>query len=67
MVIIHPLEKDKIISAVNARVKRKAHKYGVAVPCSIEEAYSVDKKMETPSGDMNCIRKCPISNWCLIF
>ena len=36
--------RDKIISAVNARLKRTTHEYGVAVPCSVEEAYALDTK-----------------------
>ena len=34
---------DRIISAVNKRVKRMSHKYGVEVPTSIEHAYRIDK------------------------
>ena len=29
-------KKDKIISAVNARVKRTTHKYGVAILCLVK-------------------------------
>ena len=35
-------KRDKIISAVNNRVKRTTHKYGVAVPCLVEESYALD-------------------------
>ena len=35
--------RDRIISAVNKRVKRMSHKYGVEVPTSIEHAYRIDK------------------------
>ena len=35
--------RDRIISAVNKRVKRMSHKYGVEVPTSIEHAYIIDK------------------------
>ena len=41
---IHPPKRDKIVSAVNDRVKQTTHKYGVAVPWSVEEAYALDTK-----------------------
>ena len=43
------------------------HKYGVTVPCSVEESYALDTKMATPSGEMHCIRKCTTSEWHYIF
>ena len=43
--VLYTLRKrDKIISAVNAWVKRTTHKYGVAAPFSVEEAYALDTK-----------------------
>ena len=36
-------KRDRIISAVNQRVKKVTHKYGVRVPKSVEEAYAFDK------------------------
>ena len=35
---------NKIIYAVNAQVKLTTHKYGVAVPRSVEETYDLDIK-----------------------
>ena len=35
---------DNIIYAVNSQVKQTAHKYGLSVPRSVEEAYALDKK-----------------------
>ena len=36
-------KRDRIISAVNKRIKRVSHKYGVEVPTSIEHSYRIDK------------------------
>ena len=35
--------RDRIIYAVNKRIKIMSHKYGVEVPTSIEHAYRIDK------------------------
>ena len=35
-------KRDKIISAVDAWVKQTTHKYDVAIPRSVEEAYALD-------------------------
>ncbi len=35
--------RDKIISAVNSRVKKVSHKYGVELPRTVEEAYALDE------------------------
>ena len=35
--------RDRIISAVNKRIKRMSHKYGVEVTTSIEHSYIIDK------------------------
>lgn len=41
----HTLRKrDRIIAAVNARVKKKTHKYGIMVPTTISEAYALDRE-----------------------
>ena len=37
-------KRGKIISAVNSQVKRTTHKYAVAVPRSVKEAYALDTK-----------------------
>ena len=37
-------KRDKIISAVKARVKRTTHKYGVEIPRTVKEAYALDEK-----------------------
>ena len=37
-------KRDNIVSAVRARVKRVTHKYGVAIPRSIKEAFALDLK-----------------------
>ena len=37
-------KRDTIIAAVNTRVKRKTHKYGIEVPTSIKDALRLDKK-----------------------
>ena len=36
-------KRDSIISAVNARVKRVTHKYGVEIPRTVKEAYLLDE------------------------
>ena len=36
--------RDKIISAVNARVKKVSHKYGVELPRTVQEAFALDEK-----------------------
>ena len=41
---IHPRNRDKIISTVNAPMKRTKHKYGVVVPWLAEEDYTLDTK-----------------------
>ena len=35
--------RDIIISGVNSRVKRTTHKYGIELPCSVDEALRFDK------------------------
>ena len=37
-------KRDRIIAAVNSRVKRATHKYGIEVPRSVKHAYEIDKK-----------------------
>ena len=37
-------KRDKIVSAVKARVKRTTHKYGVEIPTSVTHALELDKK-----------------------
>ena len=37
-------KRDRIISFVNSRVKKVTHKYGVAIPNSVEECYRLDKQ-----------------------
>ena len=37
-------KRDRIISAVNSRIKRITHKYGIEVPTSIEHAKLIDKR-----------------------
>ena len=37
-------KRDRIVAAVNSRVKRVTHKYGVEIPRTINEAYAIDKK-----------------------
>jgi hypothetical protein len=39
--------KDHIISAIKTRHKKKTHKYGIQVPLSEEEAYQIDREMNT--------------------
>ena len=41
-------KRDQIISAVNRRVKKKTHKYGIEVPSTVEEAYALDQKNKNP-------------------
>ena len=36
--------RDRIIAGVNSRVKRVTHKYGVELPRTFQEAYSLDDK-----------------------
>ena len=37
-------KRDRIISAVNSRVKRVTHKYGIEIPRSVKEALQLDEK-----------------------
>jgi hypothetical protein len=37
-------KRDVIVSAVNSRVKRTSHKYGIEVPTSVKNAIKVDRK-----------------------
>ena len=37
-------KRDRTISAVNARVKRVTHKYGIEIPRTVKEAYILDAK-----------------------
>ena len=49
-------KRDRIVSAVNARLRNKTHKYGVELPQSVEHAYKLDQQ----NGDSlwrNAIRK----------
>ena len=39
-------KRDRIVSAVNARVKRVTHKYGVEIPRTITEALAIDEKQK---------------------
>ena len=36
-------KRDRIIAAVNTRVKKRTHKYGIEVPTSVTHALSIDK------------------------
>ena len=35
-------KRDRVIMAVNSRVKKRSHKYGVEVPTSVSDAYRLD-------------------------
>jgi hypothetical protein len=37
-------KRDRIIAAINSRVKRRTHKFGIEVPTSIEDAREIDKR-----------------------
>ena len=37
-------KRNKIISAVNARLRKKTHKYGIEMPTSVEHAYRLDER-----------------------
>ena len=37
-------KRDRIIAAVNQRVKKTSHKYGVQIPKSVKDAYALDTK-----------------------
>ena len=37
-------KRDRIIASVNAKYKKKTHKYGIEIPNSIQHAYELDKK-----------------------
>ena len=37
-------KRDVIISAVNSRVRRTSHKYGIEVPSSVKHAIEIDRK-----------------------
>ena len=35
-------KRDRIISAVNCRMKKRTHKYGIKMPRNIQEDYKLD-------------------------
>jgi hypothetical protein len=37
-------KRDRIIASVNARVKKKTHKYGIRIPQIVAEAYEIDRE-----------------------
>ena len=37
-------KRDRVISAINARMRRTTHKYGIEIPRNLEEARALDKK-----------------------
>jgi hypothetical protein len=37
-------KRDRLIAAINARPKRVTHKYGCAIPATVEQAYAIDNK-----------------------
>ena len=37
-------KRDNIVSAINVRVKKTNHKYGIQIPRTIDEAYKIDKE-----------------------
>ena len=37
-------KRDRVIAAVNSRVKKSSHKYGVEVPRTVAEAFALDEK-----------------------
>eukprot|EP00957_Ditylum_brightwellii_P191331 14568425-Ditylum_brightwellii.AAC.1 len=45
-------KRDIILSAVQARIRKTAHKYRIEIPTSLLHAYQIDAKMVTPSGKM---------------
>ena len=49
-------KRDVIVSMVNARVKKRTHKYIVEVPCSLKRLSSSTGKMSIDCGEM-CMRK----------
>jgi hypothetical protein len=55
-------KRDAIISAVNGRYWRQTHKYGIRVPKSVKEAFSIDKEngdhrwAESIQKEMNNVR-----------
>ena len=51
-------KRDCIIAAVNSRVIKRTHKFGLEVPRSIEHAL---QQMATPSGKMHSIKRCIMS------
>jgi len=52
-------KRDRIIAAVNSRVKVRTHKYGIEVPTSVEHAYEIDiRGMAIPIGLTQSRRRC---------
>jgi Reverse transcriptase (RNA-dependent DNA polymerase). len=37
-------KRDRIIASVNARAKKKTHKYGIRIPQTVAEAYEIDRQ-----------------------
>ena len=37
-------KRDVIVSAVNSRVRRISHKYGIELPTSVKHAIEIDRK-----------------------
>ena len=36
-------KRDVILSAVNKRIRKTTHKYGIEIPTSVEHSYAIDK------------------------
>ena len=45
-------KRDQIIGKVIFFTKKKAHKYGIQIPRSVEEAYNLDKEMSKLTSNM---------------
>jgi hypothetical protein len=61
-------KRNVIVSAVNSRIRKTSHKYGIELPTSVKHAIDIDKKMATLFGRMPSLRKwamfvLPLKSW----
>ena len=62
-------KRDVIISAVNSRVRKKSHKYGLEIPTSIKDAKRIDAQnsdtmwMDTVNKERRLMLAQPLMSW----
>ena len=51
-------KREAIVSAVNARLRKTTHKYGIEVPRTVEHTYKLDQRNKNTYGVTQLQRKC---------